>query len=40
MKSRSLTWLVYSMISIGSFYISMFSLTKLMEFLTTFKIVY
>jgi hypothetical protein len=38
MKSRSLSWLVYSMISAGTIYYCFFSLFKLMEFLTTFSI--
>jgi hypothetical protein len=40
MRSRSLAWLVYSMMSVGTIYYCFFSLTKLMEFLASFSLAY
>ena len=40
MRSRSLAWFVYSMISAGTIYYCFFALTRLMEFLTSFSLAY
>jgi hypothetical protein len=40
MRSRSLGWLVYSMISVGTIYYCFFSLARLMEFLASFSLAF